>query len=389
MWIVDIVLVLMVVAELFQKEKPTEDSATEEQPPLPTCMEKVEALLSILLFVLFQVFLMMRMDQDIAWSWFAVFSPWFAMMFLDICVLFKPAFIDTHVMPDVEGIVAAAVMEEGESSTDSVLLHAKIEALNKYYHGLNEQADASKSIFNGCLFAWLAVFLALKLDCSVGWNWGLVFLPVWVYIFIGWAWAHWRKRQGEALIRSLDPASVALAAEGELKDPKAIAALMQGSELIQSNSFLAVLGKFSALIFVAILLTCRLQVSTAHYSTFIIILPVFVTIGCCCCFVFCGLCCFSSVDLNDFDDAVALQQQQNRDKHENSDAESADATANPAFDGEKSGTVLPNDQPQQRAEGGHHLVNNDTASSPLLQNQHIGGTTEQRVRTESGNVDID
>ena len=36
---------------------------------------------------------------------------------------------------------------------------------------------------------WFAAFLAAKIDQSVGWSWGLVFLPVWLYLFMQYAFA--------------------------------------------------------------------------------------------------------------------------------------------------------------------------------------------------------
>lgn len=49
----------------------------------------------------------------------------------------------------------------------------------------------------------------------------------------------------------------------------------------------------------AVLLVSRLE--AAQFTTFIILIPVFLILGCCMCGVFCGICALSSVDTNHLD----------------------------------------------------------------------------------------
>jgi hypothetical protein len=49
----------------------------------------------------------------------------------------------------------------------------------------------------------------------------------------------------------------------------------------------------------AVLLVSRLQ--AAHFTTFIILIPLFLLLGCCMCGVCCGLCALASVDTNQLD----------------------------------------------------------------------------------------
>ena len=53
-------------------------------------------------------------------------------------------------------------------------------------------------------------------------------------------------------------------------------------------------------IVLAILLICRLD--GAYYSAFIIALPIFVIVGCCCCSVFCTIYLLACVDLDEMSD---------------------------------------------------------------------------------------
>jgi hypothetical protein len=53
----------------------------------------------------------------------------------------------------------------------------------------------------------------------------------------------------------------------------------------------------------AVLLVSRLE--AGHFSTFIILIPVFMLLGCCMCGVCCGFCALASVDTNQLDGSEA------------------------------------------------------------------------------------
>ena len=82
----------------------------------------------------------------------------------------------------------------------------------------------------------------------------------------------------------------------DLDEPK-VQLKHQQSQILSSMSIYTFTICFIPL-FIFILLVCRLQVSTAMYSTFIILLPIFIILGCCCCMVYCGLCALSTVDID-------------------------------------------------------------------------------------------
>ena len=89
----------------------------------------------------------------------------------------------------------------------------------------------------------------------------------------------------------------------DLDEPK-VQLKHQQSQILQSMSIYTFTICFIPL-FIFILLVCRLQVSTAMYSTFIILLPIFIILGCCCCIVYCGLCALSTVDIDSLGDPEA------------------------------------------------------------------------------------
>lgn len=65
----------------------------------------------------------------------------------------------------------------------------------EYFEKIIAQKNEQKSILVSLLRIWFAAFLAAKIDGTVDWNWGLVFLPVWVFILLQYIYAlyfrHW------------------------------------------------------------------------------------------------------------------------------------------------------------------------------------------------------
>ena len=58
-----------------------------------------------------------------------------------------------------------------------------------YNEKILEQSVGKKAVVVALLRIWFAAFLAAKIDQSVDWNWGLVFLPVWIYLTMQYAYA--------------------------------------------------------------------------------------------------------------------------------------------------------------------------------------------------------
>jgi len=207
---------------------------------------------------------------------------------LNVANEFQFAMMTTITRPDFESI---GLMEDGPVGEEELFM-LKVELENKHFERVLLQQEARKHVITSILRLWLAVFLALQLDHRVHWNWGMVLLPVWVYLFIQYGVAVSYRSWGHRKMAGIDEEAVA---HGEEKDPIKVVSYQQGSQL-NSTSLLICLVQCGPL-FMAVLLVCRLQTSS-HFTTFIILLPVFASIGCCCCAVFCGICFLSCVDMD-------------------------------------------------------------------------------------------
>lgn len=315
MWIVDLFQLLSAVLYVLLSSEP--ESSNEEDSPTPAqrvpLVDRLNHLSIIVLFVLVQIFVLIRLDRVVAWSWFVTvryschsphtiaahhchnasslqFIPWFLYEMLSVANEFQLAAMTTIARPDFESSIG--LMEDGPVGEEELFM-LKVELENKHFEQVLLQQDARKHVIISMLRLWLAVFLALQLDHTVNWNWGVVLLPVWVYLFVQFGMAMSYRSWGHRKMAGIDEEAVA---HGEEKDPIKVVSFQQGSQL-SSTSLLICLAQCGPL-FMAVLLVCRLQTTSSHFTTFIILLPIFAFIGCCCCAVFCGICCLSCVDMD-------------------------------------------------------------------------------------------
>lgn len=301
MWLVDLFLIFSSVYIIFDNEDDKEElnedgeriEKKEEKDKIPMT-EKLANLITTALFILIQIFVLIRMDGYTDWSWFAVFAPWFIYEFIVALVHLPTAF---KVVPPPSYDNIQVDVEEGQNPEEEIFM-VKIQKESEYFEKLMERQRAQKTIIVTGLRAWQAIFLAIELNGTENWNWGLVFLPIWIYIFVQYLYAVVFRVWGSSKLQGLD--AEAIMSGGET-DPLKLAQFQQGNDLM-SNSFFLCIAQAVPL-FMAIMLVCRLEVST--YSTFLIILPVFLFIGCCCCIVFCGLLCLSVVDTNELEEEIA------------------------------------------------------------------------------------
>ncbi|RKP34795.1 hypothetical protein BJ085DRAFT_24513 [Dimargaris cristalligena] len=114
------------------------------------------ALLYVVLFVLFQVFIAIRLDEDIMWSTAVVFVPWFIMEFMNL-VRLTVEFAHTLVM------ISSGLSDE------SVLFRLKL-----YY---NVTFD---TFWFFALRVAQAVLLVLRIDETITCHWALVFIPAYL-----------------------------------------------------------------------------------------------------------------------------------------------------------------------------------------------------------------
>jgi hypothetical protein len=155
---------------------------------------------------------------------------------------------------------------------------------------------ARKKVVKSLLRIWFAIFLALQLDDSVDWDWGLVMLPVWLIFLSDIFFSRSMKSWAGELLEGIDLEAMQ---RGEVDDPDQMMRAQHGQELEASSSTLCCVIFGPALM--AILLVSRLEAST--FSTFIILIPVFIVLYCCVCIVGCGFCCMSNMSTEMFDEA--------------------------------------------------------------------------------------
>mmetsp|Transcript_23883 Transcript_23883/g.35039 ORF Transcript_23883/g.35039 Transcript_23883/m.35039 type:complete len:532 (+) Transcript_23883:59-1654(+) len=290
MWVLDAIMVISAVLFLVVKDEPPEDEEGEK-PEEVSLSVKLFFAARTFTFVLIQIFVLMRLDHAVDWSWYRVFVPWFVYEFLALCDEVPVALVP---VPPVD-LTAIQTLEEDPEGMDQ---EAKVQALmieTEHFRKLLEQAISRKSMVVSVLRIWLALFLAAQLDGRVEWDWGLVLLPVWMY-FVAEIVNSWlMRRWGASMLEGLD--LEAALEKGEFDDPAQMMKAQHGQELLAAGSTVCCTLAFP--VFIAVLLVCRLEAAT--FSTFIILIPVFLVLGCCCCGVGCGLCFFSSVDLDQFE----------------------------------------------------------------------------------------
>jgi hypothetical protein len=309
MWIVDIVLLVSAGIVLMDRGSKNHGEGNEESTPegddvisdkIPLS-EKLSNLFTTCFFILIQIFVLIRLDEYTNWSWFLVFIPWFAYEGVSIIASFPTAFLTKVTPPNHESIQLTPIDAETGNNSEDELFMAKIQAETEYFEKLLEIDREKRFIVIHLLRIWLAIFLALQLDHDVDWNWGLVLLPIWVYLFFHYIYAGIYRLWAQKTMVDIDVVSIEA---GLMTDPMQLVKYQQAN-MLYSNSVFMCFGQIFPL-FMAIMLVCRLQISS--YSTFFIILPIFLIIGCCCCMVCCGLIGMSIVDMDSLEEEIATAQ---------------------------------------------------------------------------------
>lgn len=258
MWLVD--LVALIIASLLfvdQQESVNDDGEPIERDETPLST-KLLHMTNTILFVLIQVFLFLKLDKYINWNWFAVFSPWLAYEFVQVTIIVPIAF-GTIPTPNFETL-SFNVDEEESGESDLLMKRSLLE--NEYFDKLFNRATERKSLVGHLLRGWFAIFLAVKLNGQVDWNWGLVFLPVWVSLLSQMLFAYYFRVWGISILETIDPRDVDAGSAMERHTK-----LIQGQQLL-SASYIALFLTFVPS-FMAILLVVRLQVTPFNfYLTF-------------------------------------------------------------------------------------------------------------------------
>ncbi len=179
--------------------------------------------------------------------------------------------------------------EEGGLSEEDVLLK-KLQQESLFFEKRVNQLQERKQIFVYLLRAWFAIFLALQLNGDVIWNWGLVMLPFWLYFVLQYSFAWMFRQWGLQLLSDIE--TLANNDPTAMEDPLNLTKMNRGQQFMTMGTSSIVFQGVPLLM--SLLLVSRLQVSS--FSTFLILIPIFLGFFCCCMGVCCTLTLASCVD---------------------------------------------------------------------------------------------
>ncbi|RKO85756.1 hypothetical protein BDK51DRAFT_53242 [Blyttiomyces helicus] len=121
------------------------------------------------LFIAFHVLIALRLDETIDWSWAAVFAPWFA---VEAVNLFMAC------------VNLAAMLREGYQTPPDLADPESAEPTSYPFKPAEKALLAIDAFDFLALRTLQAVFIALKVQGSLTWDWALVFLPAWIWLAV-------------------------------------------------------------------------------------------------------------------------------------------------------------------------------------------------------------
>jgi len=226
-----------------------------------TAGAKTTVFIGTLAFILLQIFIVLRLDQVIDWHWYVVFIPWYI---FELCKLAGSIHAATQANPDHPRLNAAGGVNEAEAGFNR--LHTEMERRA----AMEAKRSAIKSIWVSLLSIWQAFFLAAKLDDDVDWNWGIVFVPIWAYLFTELIQTVRLRAHGyELQAASMVPMNAGY------DRYTVLAEYMHAKTLLNWSK--PKLVWWECMTLMAILLVCRLEV--ARYSVLFIMIPPLLLIG--------------------------------------------------------------------------------------------------------------
>ena len=275
-------------------------------PDQITCTDRVKASLQLIiyiLFVAFQALLVQKMDGNAdSMNWNVVFLPWYLWESTRIVWLVQESCFTTIERPElimVDG--AQAEEEEGEAGGAGVNNEINMQRLVMYYNQLGQQKLGNWTIVVCVLRLWFALFLAAKLSGLADWNWGLVMLPMWMFLLLEGCFACYFKIHGDMMMDGIDPEGLQYN-----PNPEDHAKVMYGHSM--NGSCLQICACGCNYTVMAILLVCALQVTTI--STFLVVLPFWFLAWAVLLSVFCFFCCLGAADTSAMDEAALRESPQ-------------------------------------------------------------------------------
>lgn len=303
MWLIDMILLIRCfLVFIFTKSSQensndanADDEDIDELPYVPL-VDKLRDFISTSLFILIQIFVSLRLDSVIVWNWLIVFIPWY---FYELLSMIN-TFISVNHLPKPEHSddIMSAVNRfndkndddnESADDKDDIKIQQFIDAEYGHSKVVLENIIAGAQICNHLFRLVQAFLLALKLNGNITSNWGVVFMPTWIYFFFQ-CFVIWRTRnRGKSILKSKYDNKI-----------KAQVYNQHGRDIIRYSMMLCIMQIFPLLC--ALLLVSRLQVSS--FSTFLVIFPVFLILGSLFICSFCTLFCLANINLDE------LQKQQ-------------------------------------------------------------------------------
>lgn len=254
MWIVDGFL-LVATGLLFTQGSDPNDT----ESPHVSIAEKISHLFTTLMFILVQIFMLMRLDGKVTWSWGATFAPWYIYEVYTAAVLVPSALFENIPLPNLDEVhVDTHEVEDGHNPEEE-LLFKKVEVECEYFNKAINQRKERRSIAVCALRLWLAAFLAVQLDRAVAWNWGLVLLPVWLYLLLQLVFACHMRAWGLEVAQGVDVEALAREAEAGGSGDPVDEARLRAAGAMGADATSGCLGQCAPLL-MAVLLVSRLQV---------------------------------------------------------------------------------------------------------------------------------
>lgn len=201
MWLIDVGGVIL-AAKLFVDHAKRE-SETEEPSDIEMMSQfsDIAAMMSTILFVLTQVFICLKLDAHISWTWFSVLSPWLAHEFIEVLVL-APAACSASTPPVFDLGFSSSSLDE-ESLGSEILIEKMLEE-TKYFQVLLTTATERKAFLGHLLRGSFAVTLALKLSGRVDWSWFIVYMPIWMSLLSQLLFSYYFRIWGNRIVESVE-----------------------------------------------------------------------------------------------------------------------------------------------------------------------------------------
>ena len=224
--------------------------------------------------------------------------PWYIHDAFFVLATLSAAFFDP--VTPLEPFTLDDTVEDG--AREDVLMHRYI-LEQKHLQKVLGIKNARIEVVGSLLRVWFAAFLAWQLESDhFAYNWGFIFLPLWIYIAARLYYA----RHLSQFANELAEINVESISAENIEAKQAEHAIKQNlSESVSSMSSTACMSQCGP-IFLALLLISRLEVSS--FSTFLVIFPIFLLLFCCCFAICCSLFMVGCVDPEGLEKELRAQQ---------------------------------------------------------------------------------